>query len=956
MKFGKILTGHNSYERVLYDSFLENSVRGSSFHSYFKVLSERFLNSLANWHYFAKPSIALRDVTLRLFEKQYGEEFAKQKVSEYMEKLYGSIYYGRGSQEISTEKLRDLYMLLKKGIDEGLYKADELYDYLNGRNPKLIKEISSNPNHPKYIYEIFRKTADELGKAAVGLGLMDLSSYRYLSGRYFPHILLEGLSNNADDFVLLFAMREGKLIYDRWRRRVSKYFDEEDLMKAPHITFTWGMAQEIFDIHTARIGKFILETEKAFNYPNVSKDAIIKLPDGREVPIRIALIISEANDYIIENYSKIKEEIIKDIRNSPEYLSLPREERKKFVNAQISEIESEIRRLKSDNEKIKQGIDRYKYILTLLERLLSGKITGEEFVKLSAEPDISVLGRKPKEGVDYSYLSFDAEYYLSRLNDWVLIPYEKLGMAFTQKRLGTIPNVEDYHLFAGLLVTRPMYGQIAEYYEFASPMVGLEWLSGIHRLSSMLTSTHKIMNVAINPASWVKNVIGNFIFYYLAGVPVTEIPKYYFKGLKFLTANEELLKTYGISAGGFSTEILNSMLDSLRRDVEEIMKKSETGLGKYFFVAKNFLLNLYERINDIGVGKVYDTIDKVARAGLLLYFNDINEFGREMFKYDPMTMKIVSYDKDLLMRAMKKAYDFTIDYSDVSPLVKKIRSGLTGAVAGVTPYITFNLHAPYVFAESFRRNPFRAVSMLLLPVFMTLGAWTIVKDSSEEGRQLWEMAIDSFKNFKTIVLPYKDEQGKYTFISLAGWHPLDNYYDLIANLHRGAFGRALIESGVLYSNPISQALVTILTGKEPFTDKEYFTDLDKAIPIRYIVKVLKLLGDIYMPSIVKSYGAIPSYLSGMDRDRALVKILGIHIHKRSLEEFIKYREAEYLRALIDLGKKKGEYERKLYRGDISYEEYNKLMEEYYQLEERIRRKRFEMYKKLWGEGNEELSQ
>lgn len=412
-------------------------------------------------------------------------------------------------------------------------------------------------------------------------------------------------------------------------------------------------------------------------------------------------------------------------------------------------------------------------------------------------------------------------------------------------------------------------------------------------------------------------------------------------------SSKKTLELYGISSGTFGAELLRPLFDEIEI---EIKKERAKGLEYVKLLPDLIFDKLYKKTRDWGVGRVYELIDEIARAGLIYYFNEEGKLGGRFMEVGANN-EIRITNEDLFRRAMSEAYDYTIDYGDVSAFIKRVRSGVGGLTA--TPYITFMLHAPFVFAKSLRQNPHRAFAMLALPVAVYMASWFSVM-TDEEGRKLYEVAVDSFKNFKTFVLPFKDEKGRYYFVSFAGWHPLDNWFDFISNLARANFGRALVEGGWVYSAPVSSLLIQLTLGIDPFTGQQVITELDKKMPDRYLLKILQILNDTFLPSFMKSYGDVPKFMRGMEKTRALLSFLGINMHKRSVDDFVKIREAEYLKQLIEIGKERSELRRRFDRGDIGEEYFREQMKKLDEIERRVRESRVKTFQELFGGEDDEV--
>jgi hypothetical protein len=919
---GRMMTGRNVYMEAYRERFLAQTMTGKLGNALVRVFPQhaQIIEKVSRefplfWREKIDPMKTLEVATKFEIGPEEGEKYTIE--------FAGRLYQAMGNLSVRTEELKDLWLRSQKAIDKGLIEPVQLFRFLE-QNPKdenerrFFNEIISNKDHPLHFLNRYREIGEEIGGAAASLGLAQTGQIMEYYGKYFPYISLLSIANNErpENLHAVMASIGGlKMTLNRFKERYKNEIDPKIIEKYPHHAFTIAMLEEHFDVLTKKFMKHLIATEMAFGFPNIAPHSFVEMPDGELVPINQA---RKTRDVLNQLYRNLKDVNLKDLLKDNE--TLTSEEREQYMK-ELTEFKKKV---KSDIEFINKQISIYDKILDWIA-LRPEERTKESFKEIFALEKKTPKGEKVKE-----YLAPEDrieawyDYYNRNADRFVLLDVGKEKVSYrTRLKLGVIPNVMGYDIMAGMLVSKELYPEINMYFEFASPDAGMRFLRGFHNLATKLTNIHKYLNVALNPPSYVKNVVGNFMFYYLYGVPIHKIPEYYLKGLLILSdpQNAELLERFGIGFGSFSREIVNNLKRALEQDIKITEKFGEK--VDLFSVAHNFMQTFYKITTKLGGG--YDLIDKIARAGLIAYMNDYNVFGEKIFDLEA-GFRIKNVNEDLMRKAMVDAYRFTIDYGSVSVLLRKIRTGMLGFVSGLTPYITFVAKAPFVFGEAMRRNPIRAWSLLALPIGMYLASYLSML-GDDGGEEVWRLSIDAYKNFKTIVLPFRTKEGKFVFVSLAGWHPLDNYYDFAMNLAKGEFGRALIESGFVLSNPISQIGITLLTGKDPFTEKEYFTDLDRMIPSRYFGKLLVLLTDAYAMSYFKSYGFASAWVKGMEDELVLPKLIGINVRQRSLEELAMYNRAKFLRAKIDLGKLRGEIQRKFNREEIGFSEYLQQMEE-----------------------------
>jgi hypothetical protein len=944
---GRMITGRETYTEALHERFLAQTWSGKLATAVARVFPQQaqIFEKIARefplfWRDKIDPAKAL-EIATKI-------EIGPQKGEEYTIGFVGRFYQAMGNLSIRTEELKDLWLRTDKAIKAKLIAPEQFFRFLEDRpvdkkEELFFRQIETNENHPLHFLHRYREIGKEVGAAAASLGLAKTGQIMEYYGKYFPYISIMAITNNErpDNLHAVMASVGGlKMTLNRFKERYKNEIDPELIEKYPHHAFTIAMLEEHFDVLTKKFMKHLISIEKAYGFPHIAPHSFIELPNGELVPINEARKVLNSLNAL---YKNLKDASLKDLLK--ENVKLTQEERDEYMK----ELKEFKEKLASDITFLNKQIKIYDRILDWLA-LPKEKRTKEAFKNIFKE-ERTVGGKKvetmiaPEDRIEAWF-----DYYDRNADRFVLLDVGKEKISYkTRLKLGTIPNVMGYDIMAGMLVSKELYPEINMYFEFASPDAGMRFLRGFHNLATKITNLHKYLNVAINPPSYIKNIFGNVLFYYLYGIPIHKIPNYFYQGLLLLVNPEtaSILERYGIGVGSFSREIVNNLKRALQNDIK--FAESLGNKATFFEVMHNIIQTIYKIINRVGGG--YDLIDKIARAGLIAYMNETKVFGEKIFDIDS-AYNIKNINDDLMRKAVVDAYRFTIDYGSVSVLLRKIRTGLLGVFPGITQYITFVAKAPFVFGEAMRRNPIRAWSLLALPIGMYLASYISMlgDDGSDEA---WKLSIDAYRNFKTIVMPFRTKEGKYVFVSLAGWHPLDSYYDFAFNLAKGEFGRALIESGLVLSNPISQIFITLLTGRDPFTDREYFTDLDKMLPGRYFGKIIMLALDAFAMSYLKSYGFGSAWKKGMEDELLIPKLFGINVRERSIDELLKYNQAKYLRAKIDLGKLRGELTRKLKRGEIGFEEYFKQIEELNELKKELILKEIEFFDEVFQNEEEE---
>lgn len=102
-----------------------------------------------------------------------------------------------------------------------------------------------------------------------------------------------------------------------------------------------------------------------------------------------------------------------------------------------------------------------------------------------------------------------------------------------------------------------------------------------------------------------------------------------------------------------------------------------------------------------------------------------------------------------------------------------------------------------------------------------------------------------------MILPHKDDEGRWQVVDLGYFMPWSMYTDLLGDMSRGELGEAAQTAG-LFSGPVTNVIVAMKTGKDSFTGRDIMDPGDP--PGRQFVSALNYTYDMMMPPIISSRG------------------------------------------------------------------------------------------------------
>jgi len=259
------------------------------------------------------------------------------------------------------------------------------------------------------------------------------------------------------------------------------------------------------------------------------------------------------------------------------------------------------------------------------------------------------------------------------------------------------------------------------------------------------------------------------------------------------------------------------------------------------FRMKRELIDLENQMGKLGpLGKIHRIAAIVAETA-----SDIYQFSEALFK----TAKIIAEMKkgtDEATAALE-AQKWMFDYSLVHKGVRYARNAPIGM-----PFITFQIKVLPRLLEVAALHPQRFIPWGALHYGFVYGVAAMF-DVDDDDLDKLKKAMPEWVQDKghAILLPYKDEQGRWQVMDLGYFFPWTYWTSLAGNLKDGKIDKAAKDAG-LFSGPLTSLLVGMQTGRDPFTDREIMNPADP--PQRQAAQLLNYGWSLSAPPILTEHG------------------------------------------------------------------------------------------------------
>jgi len=407
----------------------------------------------------------------------------------------------------------------------------------------------------------------------------------------------------------------------------------------------------------------------------------------------------------------------------------------------------------------------------------------------------------------------------------------------------------------------------------------------------------KLGKAVYNPATHVGNFTSNVFLAHLGGVPPSDV------------------KTYAQAAQALQSRMKNKWF----KEAEGWGLLNNTFSAAELSQFRKKLSSFRDQPKTVTTGqKVKDSI-----ADGLSYPSALYEKNEQFFK---LAVFIKARKQgETIDQAAKKAEEYLFNYRDVPPIVRHYKRW-------ASPFFTFTYKASGLLAKEVVRHPWRLA--------MWGGAYLGLQEAAKSMTGTTSQQIKSDRNRMPgfgvfdMLLPVKDIDGNRQYWDISRLVPLGQYSE--------KWGQTGLPVGSVAptANPLTSFLFELAINKDLFTGQEiYDTDLDGLMGLSE--KWFWHLWKEMTPSLAPGnygYNNLVKGLKSLDRDiqdytgqevtmqdMLLRTVLAVKVNSATEEAMNRTFKSEIMRVNRSIGKNISKQKTRLRRGEITLDEYNKIV-------------------------------
>ena len=372
--------------------------------------------------------------------------------------------------------------------------------------------------------------------------------------------------------------------------------------------------------------------------------------------------------------------------------------------------------------------------------------------------------------------------------DKVIAKYPEIKNADTRK-YKRIPKSVRYGGMQGLWVDKIIWDDITQQGAISSQN---EVLNSILHLFTRVQKAFKYTHVPMQVPAQARNAISNTIFLNASGVPIWRIPSVLNNAMDNIVNNGkymQIARKYGIEQTTFASEELGRIDKEFAKATKDIAGMQTWSKLKIFMDNANVFGRLYQKT---------EVLFKIAKIIDLMENQGYNESDAAM-----------------------EANEALLDYSNVSPLIRTLRSMPLGS-----PFITFNAKALTQMIRNVKKHPIATGKYLALPFVMAEVLMSQFDELDEEDVEALKAFLPEYaeNNGNVFFLPYKDDNGKWVAFDMSYFLPWGAHFSVARDLANLEIGEAVKTIGVL-GGPV-QGLLGGLQNVDPFTGQPVWNEND----------------------------------------------------------------------------------------------------------------------------------
>jgi len=380
---------------------------------------------------------------------------------------------------------------------------------------------------------------------------------------------------------------------------------------------------------------------------------------------------------------------------------------------------------------------------------------------------------------------------MKRVANEIQSAIDKVGEIGSPEGYKRVPDSARYGAMKGLYVKKEIIDDIMGMESLYS---NNEFLNSVLSFSTKTSKWFKYTKVPMNIPTQARNIISNTVLMDVSGTSFFKIPGLLSRAMSDIVADgkyAQLARKYGIEMTTFSSEELVTMDRELNKLKAE--DKSWSGMwarSKIFF--HDYL--------DVG-GRAYAKTEVMFKIAKMIDF--MENHGKSEGE------------------AARLANEALLDYGNVSQGIRVIRSLPFGS-----PFITFNLKAGAQMIRNIRNHPIAVAKYAAIPYLVAQMLLDQNDDIEEEDIPAMKELVADYmsKNLTTMVMPWKDSEGRLRVFDMGYFLPWGAHLNLGKNLWDGEFGEAMKQPG-FFGGPF-QAIPGLMSNKDPFTGYEIWNEAD----------------------------------------------------------------------------------------------------------------------------------
>jgi len=441
---------------------------------------------------------------------------------------------------------------------------------------------------------------------------------------------------------------------------------------------------------------------------------------------------------------------------------------------------------------------------------------------------------------------------------------------YDPKNFRPIPDHERFGPVAGLWLRKEIYDDILGNADIAFGEANPWNPFGTHTKMAKWVSLFKLFKVPLNPPSVARNMVTNSVnMHLLGGIPFTAQPSLLRSAFRAeykdiddgpklgenkLTAHQ-IANKYGISG--------TTVVSAEMRQLEDVFRGAEKqgifSLTHKFGVAAR-------KIGKTGA-EIYQMLEVMGKTAVIQYNLEHKTHILEEIRNLPENLGPDGKPAITLeYAAVLEANRVLFDYSEVSPIVRGLRSSFFGA-----PFITFQVKVLPELIKVAAKYPWRFWPYVAL----FAGAQALFGSNPLEDDE-WDKVIRLAPEWirergSGFIMPYRDEHGRLQVADLSYFFPWSGITQTVGGLVKGEWGQAAREAGLVA--PGWQLANALLSNKDTFTGREIINENDSSFDKAYdtlsyawqmsMPNVLTRRGFVNMPSLLKAVARMdPDELEG----------------------------------------------------------------------------------------------